>query len=149
MSEAFQPRTRETHHAHCQSLDGPLHAHYVTTYYGVNRDSILNSSRFFHVTEGLIPDVMHDLLEGALPLVVKELLRHLIDRMIFNHSELMTIMETFPYNGSDLRNKPTPIAKTTLASRDHALKQTGKVLLYQRDLISTSRSAGQYYYVLY
>lgn len=28
--------------------------------------------RYFHVTEGLIPDVMHDILEGILPFEVAE-----------------------------------------------------------------------------
>ena len=37
--------------------------------YGLRCDSILNSSRFFHVTEGLSPDITHDILEGACPQV--------------------------------------------------------------------------------
>ena len=52
-------------------LGGPLHDHYATTY-GVHRDSILNESRYFHVTEGLVPD---DVLEGALEFEVKQLLK--------------------------------------------------------------------------
>ena len=66
LSESFQPRTRETHASHCASLGGPLHSHFATTA-GLHRDSILNTSKFFHVTEGLVPDIMHDVLEGCLP----------------------------------------------------------------------------------
>jgi len=63
LSEAFQARTRETHRNHCSDLKGPLHDHYATTY-GLHRDSSLNSLQFFHVTEGLIPDIMNDCFRG-------------------------------------------------------------------------------------
>lgn len=43
--DAFEPRTRSTHSMHCASLNGPLSEHFSTTY-GVNRDSIVNSSRW-------------------------------------------------------------------------------------------------------
>ncbi len=36
------------------SLGGHLHEHYATTY-RLHRDAILNTSRYFHVTEGLVP----------------------------------------------------------------------------------------------
>ena len=52
------------HVSHCEDLGGALHNHIATTY-GLVRDSILNSTRYFHIVEGL---VMHDLLEGALQL---------------------------------------------------------------------------------
>jgi len=51
-------RSRETHEAHCADLDGPLHNHLATTY-GLTCNSVLNSSRYFHVIDGVIPDIMH------------------------------------------------------------------------------------------
>lgn len=126
VSEAFQARTRETHANQCASLSGTLHDHFATTY-GLHRDSILNTSRYFHVTEGLIPDIMHDLLEGCLAYEVKELLKHLINSSIVTLAELNSIMASFPYTGSDARNKPTPLSSTTMSSSDHSLKQTGKI----------------------
>ena len=48
---------------------------YSTTF-GVNRRALLNSLTYFDVTSGaLIPDIMHDILEGALPLEVKLMLK--------------------------------------------------------------------------
>lgn len=42
----------------------------------MNRRSSLDTLRFFDVTSGaLIPDIMHDILEGALPMEVKLMLR--------------------------------------------------------------------------
>ena len=75
-SEDFQPRNRETHARHIQQLDGPLHNHIATTY-GIQSNSILNSSRYFHVTEGLVMDIMHDILEGTLEYEMKELMKYL------------------------------------------------------------------------
>ena len=124
MSEEFLPRTIATHSTQCASLDGPLHDHFASTF-GISHDSILNTSRYFHVTEGSIPDVMHDVLEGVLPYEVKELLKHLTNEGIISFSELSSAMESFPYTGHDLLNKPTPLALTTLRSSDHKLKQTG------------------------
>ena len=72
-AEDFQERTRQTHKQQCDSLGGPLHNHIATTY-GLHYNSILNLSRFYHVTDGLPPDVMHDILEGCLQYEVKELL---------------------------------------------------------------------------
>ena len=124
LSEVFQPRTRDTHANQCASLHGSLHGHFATTF-GLHRDSILNTSRYFHVTEGLVPDIMHDILEGCLAYEVKELLKYLIQNRTITLTEFSGIVKSFPYIGSDSRNKPTEIAASTLSSSDHSLKQTG------------------------
>ena len=43
----------------------------VAITYGLTHDSILNSSLFFHMTNGLPPDCMYDILEGCLQYEVK------------------------------------------------------------------------------
>ena len=44
--------------------------------FGVNRRSLLTSLTYFDVTSGsLIPDVMHDFLEGVIPLELKLMLK--------------------------------------------------------------------------
>jgi len=44
--------------------------------FGVNRRSLLMSLSYFDVTSGsLIPDVMHDFLEGVVPLELKLMLK--------------------------------------------------------------------------
>ena len=98
---------------------------HVSTTYGVVRDSILNNSKHFHVTDGLVPDVMHDVLEGCAPYVVKELLKYLSQHSIVTLDELNNQIDTFPYVPLDARNKPTPIPSTTFSSSDHTLKQKG------------------------
>lgn len=127
VSDAFQPRTRETHATHCEALGGLLHDHFATTY-GLHRDSILNTSRYFHITEGLVPDIMHDVLEGVLPLETKELLKCLVEDKVISASELEQVSTSFPFNGPDSHNKPTPIIPAVLSSNDHSLKQSGNLL---------------------
>lgn len=47
--------------------------------YGVNRESILNSLLYFDVAnECVVPDLMHDVLEGYLPYKIKLMLKHFI-----------------------------------------------------------------------
>ena len=60
-------------------LLGVMPDHAATTY-GLTRDSILNESRYFHITEGLAPDCMHDLLEGTMQYEVKELVKYITQK---------------------------------------------------------------------
>jgi hypothetical protein len=125
LSDAFEARTRLTHANHCAHLGGPLHNHYATTY-GLHRDSILNELRYFHVTEGLVPDIMHDCLEGCVQYEVKELLKYLSSQRVLSVSALNHHIQSFPYSGPDATNRPSPITAPSLASADHGLKQTGE-----------------------
>ena len=47
---------------------------------------VINPSKYFHVTEGL---VMHDLLEGVLPLELKEILKFYINEKHYPDMILM------------------------------------------------------------
>ena len=112
---------RETHKEHCGILNGVVADHIATTY-GLTQDSILNSSCYFHVTGGLSPDCMHDLLEGTLHYEVKEMLKSLIYRKIISLDDVNSRIALFPYCPCDAVNKPSPIV---LSSADNSLKQTG------------------------
>lgn len=65
---------------HCEILErADLPAadrqHYSLVY-GVNRRALLSTLDLFDVVSGaLLPDVMHDILEGALPLEIKLMLK--------------------------------------------------------------------------
>ena len=114
------------HVSHCEDLGGALHSHIATTY-GLVRDSILNSTRYFHIVEGLVPDIMHDLLEGALQLCTKLLLNHIIvqERKI-SLEDFNSRISCFHYGPSDVRNKPSLISHTVLTSSDNKLSQSGE-----------------------
>lgn len=122
----FTLRTRAIHDCHVSSLNGPLASHSATTY-GVMFNSVLNSSRFFHVVDGLVPDIMHDILEGGLQLHIKWLLRHFIqDDKYFSLATLNTRIECFCYGSSDSQNKPSPLNAETISSAKSSVKQSCK-----------------------
>lgn len=96
-----------------------------STTYGLYRDSLLNSSHYFHITDGLCPDVMHDVLEGCAQFEVKELIMYLINKKYITLNFLNSRLESFPYCGSDASDKPTLISSSTLGRADHSMKQKG------------------------
>lgn len=76
----FEVRTDVRHSHHCDVLEKedllPTDQHHFSLVYGVNRRALLNTLEFFSVASGaLIPDIMHDVLEGVLPLEVKLMLK--------------------------------------------------------------------------
>ena len=71
--------------------------------------------------------MMHDVLEGALELEVKQLLKLFVSKKCLSLQALNDAIESFPYGGADANNKPTPISPKTLASQDNLLKQSGKL----------------------
>jgi hypothetical protein len=64
-------RTKESYQYQCQTLEGPS-AQYHSTTFGIIRKSVLHKSKYFHIVDGLVPDVMHNVLEGCLPCEVKD-----------------------------------------------------------------------------
>ena len=124
MSEDFQHRTRETHSYHCASLTGTS-ADINSTTFGTVWNSILNTSHYFHVVEGMCPDIMHDILEGCAQYEVKELLKVLIKKKFISLDLLNNRIESFTYMESDVTDKPIIISTSTLNSSDHSIKQKG------------------------
>jgi len=97
--------------------------------YGITEDSVLNLSNYFHIIDGLPPDIMHDILEGSLQYEVKEFLKHLILHSNYLTLETLNVkIQRFPYQQSDKTNKPTQIKESVLSSSTHSLKQEGKDL---------------------
>ena len=121
---AFQLRTQDLYDTHCNGLGGPLQDHIATTY-GIVCNSVLNSCRYFHVTDGLVPDIMHDILEGSLELCMRHLLIHFIrEEKMLSLELLNTRIASFKYGPSEVKNKPTALASTSVQVDGH-LKQSG------------------------
>ena len=80
MESHFEIRSNAKHRRHCDILEqddlSPADRQHHSLVYGINRRALLTTLTFFDVTSGaLIPDLMHDILEGALPLQVKQMLK--------------------------------------------------------------------------
>lgn len=74
-------RRLATHRMHCALLDvqDPGLASQFSTKHGVNRLSILNDLPYFDLTLCLPLDIMHVILEGALPRNIRLLLFHCVE----------------------------------------------------------------------
>lgn len=111
-------------------MDGPLHSHIATTY-GITENSILNELKYFHVVNGIVPDIMHDVLEGTTQVTIKCLLLYLIqDKKYFSFNTLNERICAFDYGSSDVRNKPSEISRNILPDSpdSSSLKQSGIIL---------------------
>ena len=127
-AEKFQTRSRVDHNEQCRKIatssTQELANHYCTTY-GVHRNSILNTLHYFHVTDGLPPDVMHDVLEGVLQYELKQLLLYLISNNFITLELLNNRIYSFAFGPSEASNRPSQISSTTICSDDNSLKQSG------------------------
>ncbi|KAK0137993.1 hypothetical protein N1851_025801 [Merluccius polli] len=81
---------------------------------GLKRDSFLNNLKFYHVTDNVAPDVMHDILEGIGPYEVKLILNSLIENNHLTLDKLNYRITSFNYGFADKRNKPSVISKHDL-----------------------------------
>ena len=82
---------------------------------------------YFHVCDGsLLPDVMHDLLEGALQYEVELLLHYMIEKCSLTVQELNSRLENVDLGYMEVKNKPTLISVKTMNSDGNSLKQNGE-----------------------
>ena len=87
MESQFTLRSSTQHSHYCDLLERddftPADIQHYSVVYGINRHALIDTLQFFDVASGsLIPDIMHDILEGALPLEVKLMLKV----MLWHHS---------------------------------------------------------------
>lgn len=125
----LQLRTRTTYASHVADLnDASLRKHIATTY-GITNDSILNNSRYFHVVEGIVPDIMHDMLEGTLLVTLKCLFCYLIqDQKLFSLKTLNERIASFHFGQADVLNKPSEISRSSFNSSSDTLRQSGSYI---------------------
>ena len=76
MESEFTLRSDTQHSNYCDLLEQedlpPSDIQHYSIVYGVNRRALLNTLEFYNVASGsLIPHIMHNVLEGALPMEVK------------------------------------------------------------------------------
>ena len=83
------------------------------------------------MVDGLDLDVMHDQLEGVLPLEIKMLLQKFITREKYFTLDLLNErIVVFSYPSVDGSNKPSAIKQQALTSDSASLSQSGISYLY-------------------
>lgn len=118
-----------SHQQQCSELAGDSRpCSEVSKLYGINRNSILNELTYFHVCNGaLLPDVLHDILEGALQYEVKLMLKVMVyEDEYFTLDDLNSRLENMELGYMESKDRPTPISIATLRhSSGLSLKQSG------------------------
>ncbi|KAL3986654.1 KRAB domain-containing zinc finger protein [Sarotherodon galilaeus] len=86
--------------------------------YGVKGNCPLTVSlEHFHVVDGHPPDLLHDLLEGVVPLELALCLKGLVSKGYFTLEVLNAAIKQFPYAFSDRTNQPQLITKNFYSKR--------------------------------
>jgi len=119
-------RNKADHKTQCEEIkNDPTHE--KSKEYGINRDSILNELKYFHVCDGsLIPDIMHDVLEGVLQYEVKLMLYQMINvNYHFTLEVLNSRLENMELSSSECKKRPTSLEQNNLNSDGSSLKQNG------------------------
>ena len=124
-------RDKESHERQCVLVEKDASGK-KSKEYGINRNSALNELAYFHVCCGsLIPDIMHDILEGALQYEVKLMLQVMI--RVENYFTLNTFnsrLENIDYGYMETKNKPTSLSLQTINSDGNSLRQNGMFWVY-------------------
>lgn len=121
--EEFTMRSREMYDRHAALVSTDPES---VSVYGVKAQSELNNSKYFHVVDGLPSDIMHDILEGVLPLQFKVMLRKfVVEERRFTIEELNRRIQGFAFGTNDFRNKPSLLKKITAS--DCPIRQSGIV----------------------
>ena len=95
-------RNRDNYSQHVELNNPPLT--------GIKEDSCLNSLNFFHITDNVCGDVMHDVLEGVALLELKLMLRHFVyDEQLFTEDQLNSRIAGFDYGLNNMKSKPSAI----------------------------------------
>lgn len=81
---------------------------------GINFESVLNKLPYHHVTNMLVFDVMHDLLEGVIPDFLVLFFNYCITSKFFNFDKLNYRLDSFDYGRHFLKSKPSQVKQTVL-----------------------------------
>lgn len=108
----FNLRTSEMHSAQLKNLERDNN---LSSVYGVKSDSPF--LEYFHVTKGL----PSDLFEGVVCCVLTNTLESLVRAGLFSLEDLNIAVLNFPFEPTDVSNKPTTVPKTL---RNFSIKQT-------------------------
>ena len=111
----FLLRSPSNYDYHCSLLSGALfEADSVT--YSINYESALNKIEDFHVCNGQLPqDIMHVLLEGAIPYTMKATLQSFITvKRYITLYDVNQRIQHFKYSKAEARSKLSQIACSSI-----------------------------------
>lgn len=109
-SGAFELRTKQVHDRHVTEV---LHDANLVKQYGVKGGCVLSERlEHFHTIGGFPPDLMHDLMEGVIPIEMSLCINDLVSRKLISLESLNQAIKQFPYKFSDKVDQPQIIPGT-------------------------------------
>lgn len=106
-------RTKARHDQHVQTVQ---ENDTFSSHFGVKSDCVLRKSlNYFHTITGFPPDILHDLLEGVIPVELSLCIKKMILLKYFTLEYLNHKITSFPYQHSDKVDKPHQIPKTFIS----------------------------------
>jgi len=109
----FSQRTKASHDLHVQTVqEGDT----SSSHFGVKGGCVLRESlNYFHTITGFPPDILHDFLEGIVPVELSLYVKEMIRLKYFTLEYLNKRIASFPYQHTDKVNRPQTIPKTYLS----------------------------------
>lgn len=105
-------RTNESYQRHLDFISNSDGKFQFKDTHGVVRYCKLNDLNYFNIFENISVDIMHDLTEGVIPLVLKNLFECCFDANMFKFEELKKMCNFHSYPKDFQRNKPSSISMT-------------------------------------
>lgn len=148
----FEKRTIERHLRQCRDIENATtesHRNSLKTF-GINRRSKLLEFPSHNMIQQTPQDMLHVILEGIAPMVIKCVIKDLVLTGELDLDTLNAAIIGFPYSPLDIRDKLSPIKYSTLASSDNKLKQSsGQMIVLLKILpFLIDKVKGNEYYTL-
>jgi hypothetical protein len=108
-------RDKTSHLKQLEELEESDNPTQTSKMYGVNsRSALLNLTHFDMCGGGMVPDIMHDILEGVLQLEMKLLLRQLIKNKDIDLTSINDKIRDFELGYIEVKDRPSNIDATSL-----------------------------------
>ena len=130
--DKYQPRTLALYKQHCSLIEGCTNPNVRQNYsmmYGINNRSPLDDIYGFDVTQDILVDAMHCVLEGCLANNLGLFLKECLRQKLFKIDWLNDQITSFPYSYLDASQKPEKIDKKYLLKND-SIKQKAIGMLH-------------------
>lgn len=123
--EKAPERTEQIYNEQLELLRLSNHYEGTMTATGIKGPCVLNDSRYFHISRNKVFDIIHDLLCGICPMVIKLVLhQYIIIQKIFSVQYFNGVISAFNYGYVERKNKPSANFTVGMLSRkDHTLCQ--------------------------
>lgn len=108
VEDSSQLRTIEKYNTIIQKIQNMEKVNYSETV-GVKRYCELNSLEHFHSCQNFSVDIMHDLNEGIIPFLLKNVFTYILKLKIMTEAELKRKIQYYDYGKSDNSNIPSVI----------------------------------------